>query len=146
MKQAHLYYCANFNFLVYYMFVQQRYELCGCLFTMWKKLKSIVIFSKLKWPYSFSIKGKCPNCVLIFGSVSQHIQELWLVIVLYDSTVLSYCIVGIMEVFRIFCPKVSPKNQPHVSFITFWWYWLVIAKPFRLTRPDPFQTSCYNFF
>ena len=30
--------------------------------------------------------------------------------------------------FGVFSPKMSPKNQPHVSLSTVWQYWLGMAK------------------
>jgi len=40
----------------------------------------------------------------------------------------SNCILGIMKVWR-FLPKMSSKNQPHISVSIVWQYWLGVAKP-----------------
>jgi len=47
-------------------------------------------------------------------------------------------LLGIM----VFCLKISPQNQPHISFTTIWQYWLDIAKlkiAFRTFTPSYYK-------
>ena len=79
-------------------------------------------------PFSLAASNKISVRSRPGGGGGEKMQHSVLIIQ-YDSN----CIFGIME---IFCPKISPKNQPHISFKTVWQDWLGIAKPkniFRLT-------------
>ena len=42
----------------------------------------------------------------------------------------------------VFSPKIPPKNQSHISFLTVWQHWLGIANHKNVFRSRP--TSCYE--
>ena len=63
----------------------------------------------------------------------------------YMSYSTLYSTLGIMKVWG-FCPKMSPKNHPHISFTAVRQYWLGIVKPKDvLINPKSFQQVIVKF-
>ena len=78
------------------------------------------------------------NTILYWKYVIPYTRKCWRTKPCIEASrsVVKFCRLVIME-FGVFCPKISPKNQPHIPSTTV----CQLAKPkdvFRLTLP----TSC----
>ena len=70
------------------------------------------------------------------GNAKYSATDVHVLFVILDKMTYSTVVTIYLESwkFGVFGPKISPKNQPHISFSIVWQYWFGIAKPKNITQ------------